>query len=64
METTPNNDKPKKGFWATIRESMTKTGGCCCGPGESCCGPADPNKGGKKTKEKKDDRNAGGHNGS
>ena len=28
----------KKGWLATIRESMTKTGGCC-GPGESCCGP-------------------------
>ena len=29
----------KKGWLAAIRESMTKTGGCC-GPGESCCGPA------------------------
>ena len=35
MET----EKKKKGFFATIWESMTKTGGCC-GGGESCCGPA------------------------
>jgi len=40
----------KKGFWATIRESMTKTGGCC-GSGESCCGPA--KKDDTKTAEKK-----------
>ncbi len=35
MET----EKKKKGFFATIWESMTKTGGCC-GSGETCCGPA------------------------
>ena len=36
MET----EKKKKGFMATIWESMTKTGGCC-GGGESCgCGPS------------------------
>ena len=29
----------KKGWLAAIRESMTKTGGCC-GPGETCGGPA------------------------
>ena len=29
----------KRGFLATIWESMTKTGGCC-GGGENCCGPA------------------------
>jgi hypothetical protein len=29
----------KRGFLATIWESMSKTGGCC-GSGESCCGPA------------------------
>ena len=45
MET----EKKKKGWWATIRESMTKTGGCC-GSGESCCGPA--KKEDKKTVEK------------
>ncbi|MBE0536208.1 MAG: hypothetical protein IH624_11120 [Phycisphaerae bacterium] len=28
----------KKGFLATIWESMTKTGGCCGGGG--CCGPS------------------------
>jgi len=27
--------KKKKGLWSVIRESMTKTGGCC-GPGETC----------------------------
>ena len=35
MET----EKKKKGLWATIRESMTQTGGCC-GGGGSCCGPS------------------------
>jgi len=35
MET----EKKKKGFVATIWESMTKTGGCC-GSGGSCCGPS------------------------
>jgi len=63
METKPNDKKQKKGLLGAIWESMTKTGGCC-GSGGNCCGPADPNHGGKKTKEKKDDRNAGGHNGS
>jgi len=33
-----NEKKKKKGFFAMMWESMTKTGGCC-GPGESCCGP-------------------------
>ena len=31
--------KKKKGLFSMIRESLTKTGGCC-GPGETCCGPA------------------------
>ncbi len=44
MET----EKKKKGFFATIWESMTKTGGCC-GGGETCCGPA--NEDGKKGDE-------------
>lgn len=60
METTPNDKKPKKGLLGAIWESMTKTGGCC-GSGENCCGPSDPNSGNKKAKEKKVDRNAGGH---
>ena len=59
MGTNANNEKQKKGFLATIWESMTKTGGCC-GSGGNCCGPADPNSGSEKTKEKKVDRNAGG----
>ena len=24
-----------------LRESFSKTGGCCCGPGESCGGPSE-----------------------
>jgi len=32
-----NEKKKKKGFFTMIRESMTKTGGCC-GPGETCGG--------------------------
>jgi len=31
----------KKGIFAAIWESMTKTGGCC-GSGGDCCGPAKP----------------------
>jgi hypothetical protein len=37
-----DKEKKKKGIFATIWESMTKTGGCC-GGGESCCGPSDEN---------------------
>ena len=28
-----NERKPKKGFFGMLRESFSKTGGCCCGPG-------------------------------
>lgn len=38
-----DKDKKEKGFWATIWESMTKTGGCC-GGGEDCCGPSNEDK--------------------
>ena len=31
-----NEPKTKKGFFSLLRESFNKTGGCCCGPGESC----------------------------
>lgn len=34
-----NEQKPKKGFFGMLRESFSKTGGCCCGPGETCGGP-------------------------
>jgi hypothetical protein len=37
-----NEKKKKKGLFSVIKESMTKTGGCC-GPGESCCGPVTEN---------------------
>lgn len=33
-----NEPKTKKGFFSLLRESFSKTGGCCCGPGESCDG--------------------------
>ena len=33
-----NQQKPKKGFFGMLRESFSKTGGCCCGPGETCDG--------------------------
>jgi hypothetical protein len=49
MET----EQKKRGVFATLWESMTKTGGCC-GSGGSCCGPStkDDNKTtGKKTPE-------------
>ncbi len=45
--------KTKKGFFAAIKESMIKTGGCC-GPGEDCCGPSQQEKKEKSTEEKKD----------
>lgn len=34
-----NEKKKKKGLFSAIRESLSKTGGCC-GPGETCCGPS------------------------
>jgi hypothetical protein len=33
-----NEQKTKKGFFSILRESFSKTGGCCCGPGETCGG--------------------------
>ena len=33
-----NEQKTKKGFFGMLRESFSKTGGCCCGPGETCGG--------------------------
>ncbi len=36
-----NEQKTKKGFFGMLRESFSKTGGCCCGPGESCGGPSE-----------------------
>ena len=36
-----NEQKTKKGFFGMLRESFRKTGGCCCGPGESCGGPSE-----------------------
>lgn len=44
--------KTKKGFFGMLRESFSKTGGCCCGPGESCDGS------GKKIEQKPKDEPA------
>lgn len=42
-------EKKKKGFFAAIMESMTKTGGCC-GNGETCgCKPSEGSKKSDKT---------------
>jgi hypothetical protein len=35
-----NEQKTRKGFFGMLRESFSKTGGCCCGPGETCGGPS------------------------
>ena len=29
-------EKKKKGLFSMIKESMNKTGGCNCGPGDAC----------------------------
>jgi hypothetical protein len=29
-------EKKKKGLFGAIKESMDKTGGCNCGPGDAC----------------------------
>jgi hypothetical protein len=34
-----NEQKTRKGFFGILRESFSKTSGCCCGPGETCGGP-------------------------
>jgi hypothetical protein len=46
-------EKKKKGFLSTIRESMNKSGGCC-GDGETCGAAPDTSteKGKKKTTSK------------
>jgi hypothetical protein len=36
-----DEQKTKKGFFGMLRESFSKTGGCCCGPGETCGGAID-----------------------
>jgi hypothetical protein len=42
MEPDKKDQKQKKGIFAAIWESMTKTGGCC-GSGGNCCGSPQPN---------------------
>ena len=46
METNVKEPKQKKGFWAAIWESMTKTGGCC--------GSSRPDNGKEKNTTKQD----------
>ena len=41
QESDQQKTKKKKGLFAMIWESMTKTGGCC-GSGGDCCGLAKP----------------------
>ena len=36
-----NEQKSKKGFFGMLREAFSKSGGCCCGPGETCGGPSE-----------------------
>lgn len=53
METNVKEQKQKKGFWAAIWESMTKTGGCC-GSGGNCCGSSQPHNDQQKKAAKQD----------
>ncbi len=43
----------KKGLFAKIKESMSKTGGCNCGPGDACYG--------KEEAEVKEEKCCSGH---
>ena len=43
-----DESKTKKGFIRMLREAFTKTGGCCCGPGETCGGPTKESEKAKK----------------
>ena len=58
METNVKEQKRKKGFWAVLWESMTRTGGCC-GGGGNCCGSSQPDNGNAKIKENRPDLQAG-----
>jgi hypothetical protein len=58
MKDASKENGKKKGFWAAIRESMTKTGGCC-GSGGNCCGPAQPAVEKKQAEEKPSARTPG-----
>lgn len=53
MESNKKDQKQKKGFLATIWESMTKTGGCC-GSGGNCCGGSQPSNDQQKKEAKQD----------
>lgn len=53
METTAKDLKKKKGFLATIWESITKTGGCC-GSGGDCCGSSQADSDKQKAEKKND----------
>jgi hypothetical protein len=36
QEGEMENTEKKKGLFAKVKESMDKTGGCNCGPGDAC----------------------------
>ncbi len=47
-----NEEKKKKGFFGMLRESFSKSGGCCGGTG--CCGPAEQSENERTSKAGKD----------
>lgn len=49
-----NEQKTKKGFFGILRESFSKTGGGCCGPGETCGGTSNES---DKTQAKETSKN-------
>ena len=51
MSNAAKENGKKKGMWAAIWESMTKTGGCC-GSGGNCCGPSQSEADKKKAEQK------------
>ena len=55
-----NEQKTKKGFFGMLRESFSKTGGCCCGPGETCGGPSAESEKRKEAQESKEASKAAG----
>lgn len=57
MKDTSKENGTKKGLFAAVWESMTKTGGCC-GSGGNCGGPAQPDGDKKQTEEEPSARNS------
>lgn len=57
QKNTEKTNGKKKGLWSLIKESMTKTGGCCCGGGD-CCGSSPQEAGKQKPGQKPAGRNS------